>query len=156
MSSSSSAIPFVYRLFFLYIEPLLALAGAYYAAIQPSSYLHELLPFAPSYHTPPPGVAGPPATPTLMALHQLANLYLLFALNEHFVLASTDALRTWKTLLAGLLVADAGHLVSMVPAGRRAFEVWAVGFVYLGAGMRVCFLMGVGLGETKVEREKGG
>ncbi len=69
-------IPFPYRLFFLYIEPISALAGAYYAAIHPSDYLLDLV-------SPIQGGFKRAAldTPTSMTLFQLSNLYLLFALN---------------------------------------------------------------------------
>jgi len=148
----STIIPFFpYRLFFLYIEPVSALAGAFYAAFMPRSYLNDLS-FGPvrpfTYLTP---------TQTTMALFQLANLYFLFALNEHFVLSSTNSLKTWRRLLAGLLVADIGHLISMAPAGYDIFwrvDQWnamawgSVGFVYLGATTRICFLTGVGLKNT--------
>ncbi|PPQ71357.1 hypothetical protein CVT25_002783 [Psilocybe cyanescens] len=89
-----------------------------------------------------------------MALLQLANLYLLFALNEHFVLSSATSITTWQKLLMGLLVADFGRLVTMALAGSDVFwKIWEwnammwgnVGFVYAGASMRVCFLAGVGL-----------
>ncbi|KAI0053769.1 hypothetical protein FA95DRAFT_484709 [Auriscalpium vulgare] len=146
----SSAIPFFpYRLFFLYIEPISALAGAYYAAIRPTDYLRDLV--APTQLT-----ASYPDTPAHMVLYQLANLYLLFALNEHLVLSSTTSIRTWKRLLFGLLVADFGHLATMAPAGLEIFwKVWtwnamawgSVGFVYMGATMRICFLAGMGLKE---------
>ncbi|KAF7303357.1 hypothetical protein MIND_00563500 [Mycena indigotica] len=56
-----------------------------------------------------------------MVLLQLANLYLLFALNEHLVLSSTLSLKTWRRLLFVLLVADFGHLVSMAPLGTDVF-----------------------------------
>ena len=143
------AIPTWYRLFFLYIEPLSALAGAYYAAFRPADYLADLTLGALS-RTPP----TPAPTQTNMALLQLANLYFLFALNEHFVLSSTNSLVTWRRLLVGLLIADFGHLVTMAPAGSGIFwRVWewnamawgSVGFVYAGAATRMCFLAGVGL-----------
>ncbi|CAA7269803.1 unnamed protein product [Cyclocybe aegerita] len=149
-------IPLVYRLFFLYIEPLSALAGAYYAAFQPQNYLNDLSFGLPYTHSPNP-------TQTSMALLQLANLYLLFALNEHFVLSSTSSIRTWRRLLIGLLVADFGHLATMAPVGWEVFwrfwdwnaMMWgSVGFVYLGASMRTCFLLGVGLGRTEDEKKE--
>lgn len=142
------AIPLWYRLFFLYIEPLSALAGAYYAAFRPADYLADL-----SFGDLKPSTAPAP-TQTNMALLQLANLYLLFALNEHFVLSSTNSMITWRRLLVGLLIADFGHLVTMAPAGSGIFwRVWewnamawgSVGFVYAGATTRMCFLAGVGL-----------
>jgi hypothetical protein len=144
------AIPFPYRLFFLYIEPVSALAGMYYAAIHPSDYLLDLV-------RPIQSDFGRTAldTPTSMTLFQLSNLYLLFALNEHLVLSSTSSLKTWRRLLFALLVADFGHLATMIPAGTEIFwnvskwnaMAWgSVGFVYLGASLRLCFLAGVGLG----------
>lgn len=144
-------IPFPYRLFFLYIEPISALAGMYYAAVHPSDYLLDLV-------SPIQNDFGRTAlldTPTRMTLFQLSNLYLLFALNEHLVLSSTSSLKTWRRLLFSLLVADFGHLVTMIPAGTEIFwnvskwnaMAWgSVGFVYLGASLRLCFLAGVGLG----------
>ena len=145
--------PFPYRLFFLYMEPISALAGAYYAAIHPSDYLLDLVsPTQSDFNR-----AGLD-TPTSMTLFQLANLYLLFALNEHLVLSSTSSLKTWRRLLFCLLVADLGHLATMIPAGTEIFwnvskwnaMAWgSVGFVYLGASFRLCFLAGVGLGQDE-------
>jgi len=144
------AIPFTYRLFFLYIEPISSLAGAYYAAVHTHDYLLDL-----ARPTQGDFARAVLDTPTRMSLSQLANLYLLFALNEHLVLSSTSSLKTWRRLLFGLLVADFGHLATMIPAGPEIFwnvskwnaMAWgSVGFVYLGAAFRLCFLAGVGLG----------
>ncbi|KAI0650918.1 hypothetical protein C8Q79DRAFT_945670 [Trametes meyenii] len=159
-----SAIPFVYRLFFLYVEPVSAIVGAFYAGIKPTEYLAYLASSAAGAK-----LAQTPSTPTLISLYQLSNLYLLFALNEHLVLSSTPSLRTWRTLLFGLLIADFGHLASMVPLAQEkgfaevfayfwrwnAMEWGSVGFVYAGASMRTSFLLGVGLrgseGSTKTD-----
>ncbi|KAF7975151.1 hypothetical protein HWV62_10321 [Athelia sp. TMB] len=145
------SIPFFpYRIFFLYIEPISALAGAYYAAIEPNAYLKDLAPAVSSSSL---------ATPMYMTLLQLANLYALFALNEHLVLSSTSSLRVWRRLLFCLLLADFGHLATMAPVGSAIFwRFWewnamawgSVGFVYFGASMRMSFLMGIGLQEEKV------
>ena len=152
------AFPFPYRIFFLYIEPISALAGAYYAAIHPSRYLLDLVSPIQSDFT-----SVVPDTSTRMGLSQLANLYLLFALNEHLVLSSTSSLKTWNRLLFCLLVADFGHLATMIPAGPEIFwNVWkwnamawgSVGFVYLGATLRLCFLAGVGLGHDGLHATK--
>ncbi|KAK4699477.1 hypothetical protein P7C70_g6779, partial [Phenoliferia sp. Uapishka_3] len=143
-------IPISYRLFFLYIEPLSALVGAYYAHFQPSAYLH--LTHASSFPSP----TFTPSTGTTAVLSQLANLYLLFAINEGLVLRSTTDRKVWRTLLFGLLVADLGHLWSVKGTGT-SWEVYCkfwewnemawgnVGFVYAGALTRVLFLLGVGL-----------
>ncbi|KAK0499447.1 hypothetical protein EDD18DRAFT_1307938 [Armillaria luteobubalina] len=142
----TSTIPLPYRLFFLYIEPVSVIAG-FMAALNPSFYLGQL---SLSSSMIPNAVD---TTQTDIALYQLANLYLLFALNEHLVLSSTSSLKIWRSLLFCLLIADFGHLAAMAPLGLGAFwKVWewnamlwgSVGFVYLGASMRLSFLFGLG------------
>lgn len=158
----STSIPFFpYRLFFLYIEPVSALLGAYYAAFRPEAYLRDLS-LQNAVQQQSSSTVPPLATQTNMVLLQLANLYFLFALNEHFVLSSTSSLLTWRRLLMGLLIADFGHLVTMSPLGGEVFwrfwdwnaMVWgSVGFVYVGASMRLCFLSGIGLSTTEFRRK---
>lgn len=154
-----STVPPLYRLFFLYIEPISALVGAFYAHFDPGAYLH--LTHAASF---PTSTLAPPAGTTAV-LSQLANLYLLFALNEALVLRSTNDLRVWRTLLLGLLIADLGHLWSMRGTGTFwqvyvAFWEWNemawgnVAFVYVGAAARACFLAGVGPGLGKAWRRR--
>lgn len=145
-ASPPVAPPLPYRLFFLVVEPISALVGAFYAHFRQADYL--ALTHAPT------APAAPVPTGTSIVLSQLANLYLLFALNEALVLRATDDLRVWKTVLFVLLVADAGHLCSVATLGPRvywdaaswnAIDWGNVPFVYLGASMRVAFLAGVGL-----------
>ena len=140
----------LYQIFFLYLEPVSTVVGAFYAYVLPGTYLD--LTHAPSA----PESAVP--TSTTVVLAQLANLYFLFALNEGLVLRSTSDVRVWKTLLFGLLIADFGHLFSVYELGlHKYWQVWVwnamdmgnIGFVYLGALMRVCFLSGVGLTTSK-------
>ncbi|KIJ57291.1 hypothetical protein M422DRAFT_23350 [Sphaerobolus stellatus SS14] len=154
-------IPFLYRLFYLYIEPLSALGGAIYAGFLSKNYVNDLVlntKLAPLYAQ---DVELP--TAVYMTAVQLANLYLLFTLNEHLVLSSTNSIRTWKRLLFGLLVADFGHLLSVAPLGPEVYwrfwewnaMMWgSVGFVYLGASSRICFLLGVGLDETSAVKKR--
>ncbi|EXF79931.1 hypothetical protein CFIO01_05298 [Colletotrichum fioriniae PJ7] len=138
-------IPLFYRVFFLGIEPISALVGAYYAHVRPDDYLQLT-------HA----VSKPEIIPqgTSIVLSQLANLYLLFALNEALVLRATSDLRVWKTVLFVLLVADFGHLYTVRSLGPEVyynFTKWNaidwgnVPFVYFGASMRIAFLAGVGL-----------
>jgi hypothetical protein len=142
----SSTLPVYYRLFFLIIEPISALAGAYMAYFQPTNYLTLTTPLSPS-------PADLPLS-TNIVLTQLANLYLLFAINEALVLRSTSDMKVWKTVLLGLLIADFGHLYSVKALGFSGYwKVWEwnamawgnVGFVYAGALTRICFLFNVGL-----------
>ncbi|CDO77223.1 hypothetical protein BN946_scf184747.g36 [Trametes cinnabarina] len=114
MSLDQLAIPWAYRLFFLYIEPISAVVGAFYAGLKPIDYLTYLASSEAAIT-----VSRNPPTPTLMSLYQLSNLYLLFALNEHLVLSASTSVQTWRALLFCLLVADFGHLASMIPLARE-------------------------------------
>jgi hypothetical protein len=137
------------------MKPISALVGAFYAHVRPLEYLQLThAASAPSYPSTIP-------LSTSIVLSQLANLYLLFAINEALVLRATSDLRVWKTVLFGLLLADFGHLYSVKDLG---FDVywnilkwnkmdWGnVGFVYAGATMRLLFLTGVGL-DTPASRK---
>lgn len=141
MTSSARSAQTVFRYFFLYIEPISALAGAYAAALRPQFYLEMThAATAPKFGIP---------TSTSIVLTQLANLYLLFAVNEAVVLRCTDDVKVWSALLSGLLLADLGHLYSVNALGSRIYwnvAAWNamdwgnVGIVYVGAAMRIAFL----------------
>ncbi|KAH8205779.1 hypothetical protein TruAng_000055 [Truncatella angustata] len=148
------ALPVAYRLFFLVIEPISALVGAFYAHFRQLDYLALT-------HASTVPTTTPIGTSIIMS--QLANLYLLFALNEALVLRSTGDLKVWKTVLFVLLVADFGHLYSVSAVGSRvywdvtswnAIDWGNVPFVYLGASMRIAFLSGIGLGGGQAAAEK--
>lgn len=139
----------LYQLFFLYIEPISALAGSFYAG-RPQEYL-SMLTLGKSRVDLTPLAAS---TQVDMALYQLSNLYLLFAINEHLVLKHSRSLDTWRALLFGLLIADFGHLATNYPLGYEVYwKFWewnammwgGVGFVYAGALTRILFLLGVGV-----------
>ncbi|KAI1265170.1 hypothetical protein F5Y18DRAFT_387657 [Xylariaceae sp. FL1019] len=145
MARRQSVLPLAYRLFFLTIEPISALVGAFYAHFKQDAYLSMT-------HA----GSAPSVIPlgTSVVLSQLANLYVLFALNEALVLRSTGDLNVWRTVLLVLLIADFGHLYSLQIHGNwiywditryNAIDFGNVLFVYLGASMRIAFLAGVGL-----------
>lgn len=151
---AGQSIPIIYNFFFLLIEPIAALVGAYYAHFKPEEYLG--LTHADTAPSPIP-------LGTKVALSQLGNLYLFFALNEALVLRSTGDIRVWKTVLFVLLVADLGHLYTVKELGWRVyFDVtswnaidWGnVPFVYAGATMRILFLADVGFGKAQVPARK--
>lgn len=155
-------LPRAYQVFFLVVEPLAALVGAVYAHFFQTAYL--TMTHAASFPSSltssslassATSGAGEIPLGTSVVMSQLANLYLLFTLNEALVLRSTGDLRVWKTLLFVLLVADLGHLYSLKALGGavywdvarwNAIDWGNVPFVYAGASMRIAFLMGVGLG----------
>jgi len=154
MPSASFSPPLFYRLFFLWIEPLSAVFGAYWAHFLPATYIQ--LTHAASA---PASDALVPLS-TRIVLSQLANLYFLFTLNEALVLRSTDDIRVWRTLLFGLLVADFGHLYSVYPLGIdiywsvskwNAIDWGNIAFVYAGALTRISFLLGIGLSKQHMD-----
>lgn len=148
-------LPVAYRLFFLLIEPISALAGAFMCQIRQKHYLQLLHDGSSPTSDVPIG--------TSVAMSQLANMYFFFAINEALVLRSTWDMRVWRTVLLVLLIADFGHLYSMKELGPLVYynvtgwnmSDWGnVPFVYLGATMRICFLLGVGIGERKVSKRE--
>ncbi|RMZ86475.1 hypothetical protein DV736_g6299, partial [Chaetothyriales sp. CBS 134916] len=141
------SIPLPYTIFFLWIEPIFTLAGAFLAWFQPATYL--ALTHAASA---PQKLVGLPIA-TLVSLLQLGNLYLAFAVIEASVLRATTDLNVWRALLISLLIADFGHLLSCYPLGLdlyydvRKWTAIAYGsylFVYIGASFRISFLLNIG------------
>ncbi len=145
-------LPIAYNLFFLILEPISALTGAFFTHFRQRHYL-QLLDAGSS-----PIAAATIPRGTSVVMSQLASMYLFFALNEAIVLRSTADLRVWRAILFVLLLADFAHLFSLWELGPRIYyDVlgWNVGdygnvpWVYAGATMRICFLLGVGLGGGK-------
>lgn len=144
--NQANHIPLYYRVFFLYVEPLFALLGAIYAGIYPTQYF--------TLTDRPPSALDFLPLATHVVLRQLANMYLLFTLNEAVILRVTSDIRVWRALLFNLLVADLGHLYSVWPLGHAVYwdvfhwnEMdWGnVPFVYLGMISRMAFLTGLGI-----------
>ena len=152
----SPPFPLIYTLFFLWIEPVATAAGAYYAHFQQDEYMRLTM-------SSPTAMLGV-STRESIVLEQLANLYFVFALNEALVLRATSDIRVWKTFLLGLLIADFGHIYSVNLVGPEVYyRFWEwnsmywgnLGFVYVGAAMRTCFLLGLGMnqkGKARVKR----
>lgn len=148
ISAVARPFPAAYRLFFLYIEPVATAIGAYYAHFQQQEYLRLT-------YTSATTLTNSPSTRESIVLTQLANMYFVFALNEALVLRATRDVNVWRIFLLGLLIADFGHLYSVKSVGLPVYwEFWNwnsiywgnVGFVYVGATLRMCFLAGIGLG----------
>lgn len=140
-----SRIPLIYRIYFLLLDPIFALSGAYLILTQPASFLVAT---TPTSLTP---LLAPTALTTLL-LTNIASLYILFGFLA-LVLLQTRDLRIWRTILAGILVSDIGHAYALYAADPAAFvnaekwrgEDWVNnGILVFGALMRVGFLMGVG------------
>jgi hypothetical protein len=140
-------IPIVYRLWHLYVEPLIALAGAYTLHSQPERYF-ESMPRTSIY-----------APTSQLVYTQLAASYVFLATVEALVLRSTKDIRVWTAVIFALAVSDAGHVYAtfrevgihgLKEAGGWRAEEWAAGpMVFRGA-----FLMGVGFDKGFEETKK--
>jgi hypothetical protein len=153
---ADSVPPLPYQVFFLYIEPIATLVGAYYAFFQPEIYLQLI------QSSRIAGILAMP-TATLVALRGLGNMYLAFALSEALVLRASYDMKVWRIFLLVLLIADFGHLYSCLPLGLEvyydvmkwnAIDWGNIGFVYAGATIRILFLANVGMGGPKKAKAK--
>jgi hypothetical protein len=151
----AASVPALYRLVFLWIEPVSIFTGAVYAHFLQPTYLTL------THAASAPGSSVPVSTSIVMT--QLANLYLGLGLLEASVLRATAELRVWRTFLAILLLADFGHLYSVLPVGVSIYwEYWRwnaihwgnVAFVYFLAITRILLLLGVGFKPAHIAKTK--
>ncbi|KAF2033857.1 hypothetical protein EK21DRAFT_57914, partial [Setomelanomma holmii] len=91
-------IPAVYKIWHLWIEPLMALGGVYKLHWNPEEYF-SYMPRTARY--------SPEAR---IICDQLASTYLMFAVIELLVLRVAYNLQTWKAVVFALTVCDAGHV----------------------------------------------
>jgi hypothetical protein len=132
-------------------------AGAYYAFFGQREYMDMTMASDLNVLSAQDGSSIGVSTRESIVLNQLANMYLAFALNEGLVLRSTRDVHVWRVFLFVLLLADFGHLYSVVDAGSAElyWQFWRwnamywgnLGFVYVGASFRTAFLLGLGLGQ---------
>ncbi|KAH7059004.1 hypothetical protein B0J12DRAFT_380748 [Macrophomina phaseolina] len=158
-TTKPSPIPLPYRLFFTWIEPLSALFGAYLYLFAPTFLLPSLIP-TPLH----PLLASGPSPVETMLLWQVGSLYIVFFFVEFVFLRYAGSGRpdVWRIVVAAILFgSDWGHIWSFKvlgeAAGMRAdwwwwpgawerWEDWGnLGTLWFGVGMRVAFLLGVGL-----------
>ncbi|KAJ9293761.1 hypothetical protein DTO271G3_7388 [Paecilomyces variotii] len=148
-------IPFLYRLFFLYLEPLFAINGARLAIFHGSQYLKIIAP--PNYPHPP--------TPTpneSLLLVQIASLYMLFAFAEGVLLRHVGQTRRdiWRLVMMSFVLSDVGHLYGLYrvavdveatdvfwdPRLWTRWEEWGnLGLTWFGFFLRAAFLSGVAM-----------
>ncbi|KAL6712734.1 hypothetical protein ACLMJK_009672 [Lecanora helva] len=155
MPASSSPIPRIYRILFLYFEPAAAFGGVVINLFDPIQYLQSLSPAASS------STYSPLTQPIY---EQLAAHLLFFAWSQAIVLRSTNDTRVWKAILFGMFLCDVIHLfasyrilgaeVFMNPTKWR-WEEW-VNFVMLyGPGsLRLAFCAGIGLGRPQKKAKR--
>jgi len=166
MASSKSPfitrIALIYRIWFLYFEPVAALGGTYLCLFDSDRFLSGTMPL-PAYlsaaASPPPNSPNSPnvsvpITPLLrLLLTNIGALYLLFAINEGIVLRLTKEKGVWFGIIGAMLASDVGHLYGVYAIAPE--RVWAVlgwnsdewvnyGTLIFGALLRAAFLLGIG------------
>jgi hypothetical protein len=151
----SPTIPLPYRLFHLYIEPILFVpSGILLSLFYPEKFLVSTSP-APLVTLAPPAI-----TPLIrLLLTNTAGLYLAFVINEALVLRLTSDIRIWRAVIFSMLVCDVVHLYAvwaaagtdfMLDFAAWRFEDWVNWWVLAaGAVVRLLFLCGVGFGRGK-------
>ncbi|KAJ4344736.1 uncharacterized protein N0V89_012480 [Didymosphaeria variabile] len=143
-------IPLAYRALLLYVEPVMAFNGSILCLFFPSLFLSTFSPYL-SYHA-----------DSQIIYNQLAATYTLFAFNQAVVLRIAKDIRVWKAIVLGILVCDTVHLWAgfdvmrrdgtMSPVMWRAEDWVAVGSLIVPMGLRVAFLLGIGVKEDGAKK----
>ncbi|KAF2266321.1 hypothetical protein CC78DRAFT_154335 [Lojkania enalia] len=142
-------VPLLYRLLFLYLEPLFAINGALLCLFSPATFLRTF------------SATAIYASSNQPIYDQLAATYILFAFNEAIVLRTTKDLRVWRTIILGILVCDVLHLYAAWrvlgvsfwdPRDWRVEEWTNFGLLYGPGVIRVMFLLGIGIKEKEKKR----
>lgn len=109
-----SPIPLIYRIYFLYFDPLAALAGSYLCLFSPLRMLSGTLP-RPAYESCFADSDSDAAIPPLlqMALNNIGALYVLFAIQEGVVLRCTRERSVWIAVMVGMCCCDVGHIYAV-------------------------------------------
>jgi len=155
-ASFIARIAIIYRIWFLYFEPVAALGGTYLSIFEPNRLLAGIMPL-PAYLA---AAVSSPASPSVtitpilrMMLINIGALYALFAIIEGVVLRLTKEKSVWFAVLAAMLVSDVGHIYAAYEiAPERILQVvswnsdeWVnYGTLTFGAVLRAAFLLGIG------------
>lgn len=143
-----SSIPSFYRIFFSFIDPLVALSGVYLNYFDGDTVITSIF---------PPSHAWSRITPShTLLLEQSGGFLLMIVFLQVFLLRHTKDLGVWKLFEASLLITDFGMFYSfwnalsmqgrLEPGSWRVEEWGNVGITGFVTAVRILFLMGIGLG----------
>lgn len=150
------SISIIYRIYFLWFEPLAAFVGAIAGFINPTQIIVGTTPTALF-----PAASAPVTPLSKMLVAQVCSLYLLFAWNQAIVLRVAKDLAVWRVLLMGMVLSDVGHLYALYTADPVAFVDVASwrgtdwineGTLVLGLALRIVFLAGFGVQSQKIKQ----
>jgi hypothetical protein len=142
-------ISIIYRIYFLYFEPIAALGGTYLCLFDPMRFLSATMSLRAFRAFQPIDIS-----PILVQnLTNLGFMYVLFAINEGIVLRVTRERKVWFAILASMVATDCGHLyAAWVIDPERIWQVagwnsdeWVnYGTLIVGLTLRVAFFLGLG------------
>ncbi len=149
---ASVTIPLVYRAFCIYIEPVLALFGAYMTYFTQDYFVQGTTPLA-------IGQANPTLSPlNKLLLTNISGLYAFLAVNEGLVLRLSKDPNVWRAVEFSLCLSDVAHLWAIYEAAPEEFvnvvgwrsEDWInIGSLSVGLAIRVACVLGIGFGTPK-------
>ena len=149
-------IPLFYRIFFLYIDPLLCLAGIYIAFFDPHSYIQNGTPHAISSLIAATEELHPLTSNLIMALGSYSLF--VFAMQILLLQQFKDApnginVQIWRIVMFGILLTDLGLLYGVYVADPEGFVNVAgwesgdwtnIGILGTVIAIRSAFLLGIG------------
>jgi hypothetical protein len=114
-SQKPITISLLYRIYFLYFEPLAALGGTYLAFFSPQRYLEGTTPL-----TALPANYTTISPLTQMLLTNIGSLYALFAINEGIILRLTKERNVWFAIMGAFCITDICHCEFMTCVADRS------------------------------------
>jgi len=148
---SRDRLPLPYWLWFLWIDPVLSLAGSYGGLFAPDLLLLSYIPAE------SPDVVMNPAH--IVIFNQLGGFFILTFTLSAFMLRSTSDLAVWKYYQGAIAVVDiiicVTTCLAYVEQGRLSPLTWrpedwfSLPSTAMCAALRVAFVLDVGLGDIK-------
>ncbi len=146
-----SNIPTLYRILFLYIEPVAIISGAIQSFFTPTKFAVFLQPTSTTV-----------SKELQIVFSYLSANYFLLAWLEAVVLRCTSSLKVWKVIQLGIFLSDAFHLYASAnalgstrfwdPRKWRAEDRINLGLIAGNGTARLMFLLGVGMRSVAVEK----
>jgi hypothetical protein len=144
---AAQQVPWLYRLQFLYIDPLLSSTGIIFPLINPALFMTSLAPRT------TPDIYNPQ---TAVVYATISGLYFFLTFVCAVIPRISPDLRVWKTLILGIVACDSimlygsyrhmGYELFSSPWLWNGSEWMNNGILVAFAFVRVAFLLNVGLG----------
>ena len=142
--SQEAQIPLVYRIIFLYLEPVLVTSGALQSFFTPGKFIRFIQPT-------PIAVSKE----LQIVFSYLSATYIMLAWNEAVVLRCASSHEVWMTVQLGIFLSDIFHLYASVvalginrfcdPFNWRVEDRINLGFIAGNGIVRLMFMLGVGI-----------